>query len=112
MSLDSIRARVEAATEGPWEVCDAEQTVRVVDGHHSGEIMYDRSMESGDDWAEAYRVDAEFLAHAHTDISLLLKVAEAAKNRVKCVYPYKASECKGCPDSALCRAIAELEAAE
>jgi hypothetical protein len=85
MSLESIRARVEAATEGPWEVCDAEQTVRVVDGRHSGEIMYDRSMESGDDWAEAYQLDADFIAHARTDIPLLLKVAETFAHHRECL---------------------------
>ena len=64
MSLDSIRARVEAASEGPWHVS------------FTGEQVHGPQSE----WvSDAYENDAEFIAHARTDIPLLLKVAEAAK---------------------------------
>lgn len=68
MSIESIEARLVKATPGKWEV--------------EGTGIYERdegwlaSMESfqyGD-------CDAEFAAHAHQDIPLLLAIAKAAKN--------------------------------
>lgn len=58
MSLESIRARVEAATPGPW--FNDYGTIGV-DDHGIGEM--DETP------------DAEFITHARTDIPALLKVA-------------------------------------
>jgi len=80
VSLESIRERVEAATEGPW--------VRYgIAGITSEEwdIAWEGHGQCNECGAEVNQVpfvesdDAEFAAHARTDIPLLLKVAEAAK---------------------------------
>lgn len=63
--LEAIRKRAEAATEGPWE------TALLEDGWH---VMHDGMIV-----AEMYRKeaeDAEFIAHARTDIPKLLAEIE------------------------------------
>ena len=75
MSLSSIRARVKAATEGPWRRDDG--SPRLVMAKKVRQIA------SVGMWGCVFsKVDernAEFIAHARADIPLLLKVAEAAK---------------------------------
>jgi len=74
--LAAIEARANAATEGPWYVDDAEQTVRAQE--YAGEIIYDRSAEHSSEW-EGFKPTAEFIAHARTDVpALLAKVREQA----------------------------------
>jgi len=68
----AIEARANAATEGPWYVDDAEQTVRARE--YAGEIVYDRSAEHSSEWAD-FKPTAEFIAHARTDIPALLAMA-------------------------------------
>ena len=74
-TLDEIKARVEAVTPGPWEVIEDEQTVRTEDG----EIMFDRSGDGWTDWNRCGRDDAEFIAHARTDVPKLIAALEAVE---------------------------------
>jgi hypothetical protein len=68
--LDAIRARTDAATAGPWH------------GEHA-EFGY---VTIGD-WLPA---DAEFIAHARTDIPFLLDLVDELRRQVK-VWKGKAS---------------------
>lgn len=80
----AIRARLEAATEGPW---------RVVVDHHRGHDVPDVSVWS--DTAGVYvtedvvfadsqfPVNAEFIAHARTDVGLLLPALDEARAQVE-----------------------------
>jgi hypothetical protein len=73
MSIESIRKRLEAAMPGPWEISDTDingHTMRV--GPIAG-YDYDALMAGADD------PDIQLIAHAPTDLALLLEVAEAAK---------------------------------
>lgn len=71
--LTAIRARAEAATPGPWTTW--------VDGHnnHSGVCTDDGEVGISDDVEGA---DAEFIAHARTDVPALLDALEAAQSRI------------------------------
>lgn len=83
MTRESIRARVAAATPGPWyaETADELLMCRVgVEGHLRGVgdyaiAFFDGSVrpEPGSD-----EDDATFIAHARADIERLLAVADAA----------------------------------
>jgi hypothetical protein len=84
LDLNAIRARADAAVQGPWYVDDKEQTVRARE--YAGEIMFDRSTESRSEWAQGFKPSAEFIAHARTDVPALLDEldrAHAALARVK-----------------------------
>ena len=74
-TLEAIRARLEAATDGPWRGVDDIDLneIRVVadDDFPVGEVVV---AEIGQGIA-----DANFIAHAPTDIARLLDVAEAAR---------------------------------
>jgi hypothetical protein len=120
MSIDSIRARVEVATDGPWKYDprppyayvwgpDGDAVARVWGGYFKST---DETFNDDDD-------NAEFIAHARTDIPLLLKVAEAAKEQVMWegqICPWfpglKHEDCERCGNAVLCAALAELETAE
>lgn len=94
MSLASIRARVEAATEGEWHAEEIVGEYHIVDWYPFGDSI-----------GEFYREgDAEFAAHAKHDIPLLLKVAEAAKAQLQMRNPETVA--------ALRAALAELESSE
>jgi hypothetical protein len=74
MRLDDIKARVAAATPGPWEVIDligsrpaAASVWTDEDGDHDVCLSEETSP-----------ADAAFIAHARTDIPDLLRVVEAA----------------------------------
>ena len=69
MSLDSIRARVEAATSEPWLAEEIAGAHHVMVGYPFGDTIGVFNEED----------DAELAAHARADIPLLLKVAEAAE---------------------------------
>lgn len=86
MTRESIRQRVAAATEGPWE------------DSWSGEIRVGPSSFGEMDMP----ADAEFVAHARQDVPALLAVADAAADA--CV--------SGKPESIrrLGKALAALEA--
>lgn len=85
--LDKIRARLEAATRGPWSECGAERggcecrQVSSSDGLVALAVAHtdDEGLTGG----EGYTVDqakrnATLIANAPTDIAVLLRVAEAA----------------------------------
>ena len=91
MSRDSIRARVAAATEGPWE------TYIVEDGHRPRTfVAREGGVEVPPKWYVAYLpemdpadsdADAAFIAHARQDIPALLAVADAAAALVGDIAP-------------------------
>ena len=113
MSLSSIRARVDAATPGPWEAH--------ANCGYCGITKRDR------DNTPIWRADGAtfgdgvFTAHAKTDIPLLLKVAEAAKELDEWAVdamgrgfgdPQPITLCGRARFDKLRAALAELEAAE
>ena len=72
LDLDAIRARAEAASEGPWECnayhvfMDGRAQVRIAHPGRPGVLM-----------GTMLGSDAEFIAHARTDIpALLARIAE------------------------------------
>ena len=69
-SLDAIKARAEAATEGPW---------RVISDYIPGVIEVEGPTARNDYVAElsADKADLEFIAHARTDIPALVAALEA-----------------------------------
>jgi hypothetical protein len=79
--LDEIRARLEAATPGPWYaesfagIFSAAERLREVD--ESGSLVADDPLCVVGDCINTDS-DTEFIAHAPEDIAWLLKVAEAA----------------------------------
>ena len=83
MSRDKIRARVAAATEGPWEVVDligSRPAAASVWTAEAGELDVCLS-------EEACPADAQFIAHARQDIPALLAVADAAAKVAAVSYP-------------------------
>lgn len=107
MSLSSIRARVEAATEEEWHAEEIAGEYHIVDGYPFGDSIGEFDREG----------DAEFAAHAKHDIPLLLKVAEAMREDVKecATWCDEREGCLACHQYARCRkriVLAELEAAE
>lgn len=71
IDLDAIRARVDAATVGPWSV--AEQT------HGDWFGIQDEWLALGSMFGSA---DAEFIAHARTDVPALLAEVERLREYV------------------------------
>lgn len=80
--LDAIRARVEAATYGPWAVIDDDGPSVVVSGagltHSIDFLLATDGKERG--WA-----DAEFVAHAREDVPALLAYIEQLESDLKTV---------------------------
>lgn len=76
MSRASVRARVEAATPGPWKK-------RLPgwlgpDRHKWGCVFFGPSPDEPYTTSPLVPADAAFIAHARTDIPALLAVADAA----------------------------------
>lgn len=69
MSIETIKARAAAATPGPWgtTVVDSDGYEDIVDAEEATLFMSVTEV-----------ADARFIAHARTDVELLLDVAEAA----------------------------------
>ena len=67
--LDEIQARADAATDGPWTVYVNE---------HGPWVGKDGGAEIGDD-PEQDRADAEFSAHARTDVPRLVAALRAVE---------------------------------
>jgi hypothetical protein len=91
MSIDSIQARVEKATEGPWLTDDTHSYREPARIYHSitmdsGEVVFDvdavctMQTSSSPNW----RNDRDFAAHARADIPALLEVARIAKGLNEC----------------------------
>lgn len=86
----AIRARVEAATPGPWRHTDSEA---VYDVHQDGLVVVGSEGDPvalvADEWYEADEGeptpfhDAEFIAHARTDVGLLLTALDKARAQVE-----------------------------
>jgi len=74
VELAEIEARANAATPGPWELCQSETHCHVVypDDTHVGGV-------DGEHWWPA---DAEFVAHARTDIPRLLAEVRALRKEL------------------------------
>lgn len=85
--LDEIEARANTATEGPWEVNGPDQPWATI-SHGSDSILhayeqhhpYCEGCECGDPRSEVALSDedAEFIAHARTDMPALVAVARYA----------------------------------
>jgi hypothetical protein len=74
--LNAIRERINAATEGPWEVDadDARQIRTAGDGYWVASMRAIYNDEGSD---ESVRIsNAEFIAHARTDLPRLLDAVE------------------------------------
>lgn len=68
LDIDAIRARMEAATEGPWEALGSDPYDTVIDtGGASLGCCPDCGVRAGFE-----RADAEFIAHARTDLPAAL----------------------------------------
>ena len=110
MSLESIRARVEAATPERWHAEEIVGEYHVMVGYPFGDTIGVFNEEG----------DAGLAAHARTDIPLLLLVAEAAKEAIMWrgeVCPewpeMKHGDCiSRCGNRRVCAALVELEAGE
>lgn len=87
--LAAIKARADAATEGPWAVAEAESN-RL--GNHRIVYRVEKD-EQGTNWQVAVtygfsnpgiadEADAEFIAHARTDVPNLLAALDAANARI------------------------------
>lgn len=89
--LAEIRTRVEAATEGPWGICDVpackcqmiwagdqESVVAVAHGAHWGEAI-------GDPWPnqEQSRANRDFVRHSRQDVPDLLAEVERWKGMAR-----------------------------
>lgn len=67
--IDEIRARVEAATKGPWFLSYPGTSVRAPNGNYLAEYT------TGEDGGTE---DAEFIAHAREDVPQLLSLLDRA----------------------------------
>lgn len=77
--LEAIKARAEAATEGPWHIDHDERTVRAIDPAN-GKIMFNRAGTPHRHWQQQGQADAEFIAHARDDVPRLVAALEAVEN--------------------------------
>ena len=104
--LDEIEARTNAATEGPWEVNGPDQPWATI-SHGSDSILhayeqhhpYCEGCECGDPRSEVALSDedAEFIAHARTDMPALAAVARYALSQHSKDEAH--NECGHCADS-------------
>ncbi len=62
--LEEIKARAEAATEGPWKAVRTQIANDIYGRKHIGHITYD--------------ANADFIAHSRTDIPALVEALEVA----------------------------------
>ena len=87
--LDKIEARANAATEGPWEVNGPDRPWATI-SHGSDSILhayeqhhpYCEGCECGDSRSEVAlsEEDADFIAHARTDVPALVEALRAVLN--------------------------------
>lgn len=75
--LSEIRARLKAATPGPWRISryDSDDVESGIDGFQTSLL----GIRSGDIPMFNDATDAEFVAHSHTDIADLLAEVERLK---------------------------------
>ena len=109
MDLEAIKARCEAATEGPWEFADVAREVWVSGGNID--------VVSGEDGAYISDADGEFIAHAREDVPALVAEVERLQKQLAVAvkdlseYPDRCLFCKSHVDSEEC-ANSECEAGE
>ena len=75
MRLDEIKARAAAATEGPW-VNDSTEIGRPFPGTDTIDVWVAESCHPNGDGIDG-EADAEFIAHARTDVPTLVAAVEA-----------------------------------
>ena len=94
-ALEDIKARVEAATEGPWVEFHENGTPGVTEAFHCAPATGTFLVNYGADHDQQSR-DATFIAHSRTDIPKLLAALEAveALHRKVPVYVTEAGDCK------------------
>jgi len=83
MSIESIKQRISDATQGPWWQGETTKPVGS-EGPFGTEIMARLGSHSEEIWVaqvneESPGPDADLIAHAPTDLALLLAVVDAAK---------------------------------
>ena len=80
--LDAIRARLDAATPGPWRLESPFPAIYIAAGERDyiAELMgpWDDAR-----WEQRWKVDAELIAHAPTDLRALLDEVEALQAEVR-----------------------------
>lgn len=82
----AIRARLEAATEGPWTAEAGGSEGHYIFGPEGSRApMRGRARVASCTWLDWYETeaDAEFIAHARTDIPLLLAALDEARTQVE-----------------------------
>ncbi len=121
--IAEIRARCEAATEGPWRefISDYDAGTLFVTQIRNGLMNEQLDPVADEIWSEA---DAAFIAHARTDIPALLAaldelvaeiarlrdVADAATQmRSACPMDWMHGECDGSQCAPVCCALAALD---
>ena len=75
MRLDEIKARAAAATEGPW-VNDSTEIGRPFPGTDTIDVWVAESCHPNGDGIDG-EADAEFIAHARTDVPRLVAALES-----------------------------------
>jgi len=86
MTIESIKARLDAASESPWvEWTDCLEQGYIVVGNEDGALTEERPFTEDADFYALVCIheDADLIAHAPTDLRALLKVAEAAADIFK-----------------------------
>ena len=93
--IEAIRKRCEAATEGPWEILVGGNFIRVggpgyrqwTEGHHlGGKLLVGDIRTSKDDNScdlDQSEANGNFIAHARTDVPLLLSALDAARKETE-----------------------------
>lgn len=83
MNIEAIRARIEAATPGPWEWNKSRfyNGYSGITGKDNAEVLFPNHCNDGDDgaaWFEDFPNDADrdFIAHAREDIPTLIAEIE------------------------------------
>ena len=95
LDLEAIKARAEAATKGPWGARELPQMVRGANAtlhsaHGTGEVW---SVEFSPEIGSTVSIsDAEFIAHARTDIPALIAEVERLRGIVDRVREVHAPE--------------------
>ena len=82
LDLDAIKARADAATEGPWGV-----EGRAHPGPDEHLVIYPVEQGGTLAFVQPSWDDAEFIAHARTDIPALIAEVERLRGRIEALHP-------------------------
>jgi hypothetical protein len=80
LDLDAIEARVEAATEGPWFKVNDTDVCWSANGTHPEVAVCLRTEDVG--VVQSHEANADFIAHARTDIPALVAELRAAREAI------------------------------